>query len=155
MAKIAKAAAPAKAAPAKAKAVAAAEPEAKESRYIGATTGLRVAAYQNQSLVGNEKRKLTDEALAEEWREEFPKAKAFDEATVRTVRNLYNLGKHKNDAPAKPLHGYDESGAQVPNRGEGKAEKAAAVAKPAKAAVAAPAASNVKKFAKAKVAKSA
>lgn len=110
------------------------EKAVKASRYKGKTSGLSVSAYQNQSIARNVREKLTDEQLAKDWHKEFPEAKAFDEATVRTVRSLYNRGAHKNDAPARPIPGYDDSGEALPIRGqraaEGKATKSTkAVAK--------------------------
>ena len=96
-----------------------------KSRFTGKNSGLKVFEYQNQSLVENEKARRTDDELAKDWREEFPSAMKFDAKMVRHVRNLYNKGKHKNEVPAKPLHGYDEDGNVIPNRGEGKAAKPA------------------------------
>lgn len=124
---VAKKAAPAsKAAPAKATAK-----EAKEkgsSRYVGLTSGLRITEFQNKTLLDNRRNKLTDEQLAKSWRDEFPKAAAFTDKTVRGVRGLVNLGKHKNDAPTDPVHAYDEEGNKLPLRGEKKAAKDAAKA---------------------------
>ena len=138
--------------PAKAKKAAPAEAattKTKSSRNVGVTSGLSIKEYQNQSLVKNEKAKQTDEQLAVEWQREFPKAMKYPAKMVKHVRNLFNKGKHGNDAPAKPLHGYDEDGAQIPNRGEGKAAKAVAKEAPAKAVAAGGKKLKFKKLAKA------
>lgn len=114
---------------AKAKAKAESPAPSKRARFIGATTGLGVMAYQNQSLVQNKKRKLTDSALALEWRREFPQAIAtYTAETVAGVRGLYNKGKHGNDIPDPPLRGYDEEGNELPLWGEKSREREAAKA---------------------------
>lgn len=101
------------------------------SRYKGLTTGLRVMEFQDKTLKDNFKAKLTDEQLAELWRSEFPRAKAFDAKIVRVVRKLYNAGKHGKTypAPEKPLFEYDELGNKVapPKRGRPAAEPEAEV----------------------------
>lgn len=88
----------------------------KQTRNKGVTTGMGIGEYQNATILKNVKAKLTDEQLAEDWRREFPLAKAFDAGTVRIVRKLVNAGQHKNDAPAKPIPGYDEQGNAVPDK---------------------------------------
>lgn len=99
---------------AKAQVVEEQEEETKVSRNVGVSSGLRIWEYQNQTLAAQPKNKLTDEELAANWREEFPKAMAFDAKMVRTVRSLYNRGKHKNDAPAQPIYEYDENKNKLP-----------------------------------------
>jgi hypothetical protein len=106
-------------------------------RFTGATTGLGVTKFQNQTLANNLKNKLSDAELAASWREEFPNAKAsYDESTVKGVRGLFNKGKHGNDVPARPIPEFDENGQALPFRGEKSAAKTAA--REAKAAPAAP-----------------
>ncbi len=101
-------------------------------RFIGRTSGLGVCKYQNQSIETNLKRKKTDEELAREWKNEFPNAKAdYTADTVRSVRNLYNKGKHGQDdtPPRVRVPEYDDAGNALPFWGEKgdtrKAEKAA------------------------------
>lgn len=91
------------------------------NRFTGATTGLGVTEFQNQTLAQNFKKKLTDEQLAALWRKEFPNAIAqYTVEHVQGVRRLFNSGNHKNEAPAKPLHPYDEAGNELPNWGDKK-----------------------------------
>lgn len=98
-------------------------------RFLGATSGLGIAKFQNKTILENAKRRLTDEELAKMWRKEFPNAKAdFTAATVRSVRGLVNRGKHGNDAPNRPIPEFDDSGTALPFRGEKKAAKEAAKA---------------------------
>lgn len=146
-----------KAAPAKKTAPAAKKSDASQGeqaqgRYVGQTSGLRVAEFQNKTLAANAKQKLTDEQLATLWREEFPKAMPFDERMVRRVRSLYNAGKHKNEAPAQPLVGYDADGNKIPPRGSKKAD---ASAKTPTAKAAKQEAAPVKKFKKTKASEAA
>lgn len=115
-------------------------------RYAGRTSGLSVTKFQNQSIESNRKRKLTDEQLAKEWRNEFPNAKAdYTAETVRGVRNLYNKGKHGNDAPSSPVPEFDDAGQALPFWGEKAAAKQAA-----REAKSAPAKGKVKKVKKTK-----
>lgn len=95
------------------------------NRYVGATSGLGVTEYQNKTILTNPKHKRTDEEIAKDWRKEFPKAKAYTAEDVAGVRNVVNKGKHGNDAPVKPVHGYDDAGEALPLRGEKSAAKAA------------------------------
>lgn len=92
----------------------AANAEQKDSRNRGITSGLRIYEYQNQTLEQNVKNRFTDEQLASMWRKEFPRAMEFTDRMVRTVRSLYNKGKHKNDVPAQALVGYDENRKPLP-----------------------------------------
>jgi hypothetical protein len=102
------------------------QPGSAAGRYTGRTSGLSVTKFQNQSIETNRKRKLTDEALAQEWKREFPNAKAdYTADTVRGVRNLYNLGKHGNDKPSTPVPAYDDSGTALPFWGSKAAEREA------------------------------
>jgi len=82
-----------------------AEP-AKPSINKGKTTGMRVMQYQDHTLSIQHKRKLSDEALAKDWREEFPNAKGrFDAAIVAGVRRLFNAGKHGTQQIDPPKDG--------------------------------------------------
>ena len=108
------------------KAPTAAAADAKPSRYVGATSGLRVKEFQNKTLADNVKAKLTDAQLAKLWREEFPKAASFDEKMVASVRAAYNRGAHGNEAPEKKIPAFDETGTALAIRGEKSAAKAAA-----------------------------
>lgn len=108
-----KEAAPAPAAEAPTKAAKAAKaPKAKgapaPSKFIGQTTGMRVAAFQNQLMARNFKARLTDEQLAEAMRAEFPHAVAFTVQHVRGIRSQWNNGKRGNPVPDKPLPEYGE-----------------------------------------------
>ncbi len=121
-------------------------------RYTGRTSQLSVTKYQNQSIESNRKRKLTDEQLAREWKNEFPNAKAdYTAETVRGVRNLYNKGKHGNndgEPLSNPVPEFDDAGQALPFWGEKSAAKAAAKAAPAKSAPAAKGNGKVKKLKK-------
>ena len=86
----------------------------KPSRYIGKTSNMRVAEYQNQTLSQNSKKKLTDEELAKDWRREFPNAKDFTGDIVRSVRNAFNRGQHNNETPSNLVHEYDDDGDKLP-----------------------------------------
>jgi hypothetical protein len=57
---------------------------------------LRVSEYQDYTFhVNAEKaRRLTDEALAADWRKQFPSAVEFNVFHVRGARRDYNAGKH-------------------------------------------------------------
>ena len=131
------------------------EKAAKSGRFVGTTSGLGVLAFQNKSIFENAKRKETDEQLAKRWRDEFPQAIAtYTAETVNSVRNLVNRGKHGNpdQIPAKPLHGFDESGNPIPLWGDKKAAKEAeqeAKRAAEEKAAAKAAAKGVKKVAKA------
>ena len=104
-------------------------------RYKGATTGMGVAEYQNYSLEQNRKRKKSDEVLAREWKKEFPNARAdYTAETVNGVRNLYNLGKHANDAPKIPVPKFDDDGQAMPAWGSKAEERRAAAEEKAAAA---------------------
>jgi hypothetical protein len=78
-------------------------------KFIGKTTGLSVSDFQNKTIIGNKRDRLTDKVIAKMWRDEFPKAKAYTEKDVASVRSVFNKGKHGNDAPAKPMLEYDRN----------------------------------------------
>lgn len=79
-------------------------------RYIGKTSGLGIANFQNKTIAGNRREHLTDTVVARMWRDEFPKAKSYTEKDVASVRSAYNKGKHGNDAPSSPVKEYDRDG---------------------------------------------
>ena len=79
-------------------------------RYIGKTSGLGIAIFQNKTIAGNRREHLTDTLVARMWRDEFPKAKAYTDKDVASVRSAYNKGKHGNDAPSSPIKEYDRDG---------------------------------------------
>ena len=90
-------------------------PASQPGRFLGRTTGMSVAKFQNKTLEDNRKKHLTDAALAKVWRDEFPNARAtYTEDTVRGVRSVYNRGKHGNDAPAVPVPEYGADGKAIP-----------------------------------------
>lgn len=78
------------------------------SKFIGVTSGMRVAAFQNQLMARNFKARLTDEQLALAMRDEFPHAVAFTEKHVKGIRSQWNHGKRGNPVPDKPLPEYGE-----------------------------------------------
>jgi len=100
-----------------------------DPKFIGVTTGMRVAAFQNQLMARNFKARLTDEQLAKAMRDEFPRAIAFTPVHVKGIRSQWNHGKHNNTAPEKPLPEYGEDRNPIV-RGKG----GAPVAKKVKAA---------------------
>ena len=51
---------------------------------------------------------MTDEQLALLWQAEFPNSRTrYTMKSVRTVRNLFNLGRRNNDRPRTPIPQYD------------------------------------------------
>ena len=80
------------------------------SKFTGKTSGLGVSDFQNKTITGNKRDHLTDKVIAKMWRDEFPKAKAYTEQDVASVRSAFNKGKHGNDAPARPISEYDRDG---------------------------------------------
>lgn len=83
-----------------------AEKEARSGVNIGKTSGLRVMAYQDHTFAINDKpeRRLTDEELAQDWRNEFPNSRAVQNGRitadmVRAVRRLYNSGTGGHGTP--------------------------------------------------------
>jgi hypothetical protein len=104
----------------------AASDEKKPGRYTGATSGLSVKEFQNQTILANPKNKLTDTELAKSWREEFPQAAKFTEKHVASVRAAVNRGAHGNEAPANKVAEYDETGVALHIRGEKKDKPAKA-----------------------------
>ena len=69
-----------------------------------------VSDFQNTTIARNKRDHLTDKVIAKLWRDEFPKAKAYTEKDVASVRSAFNKGKHGNDAPARPIAEYDRDG---------------------------------------------
>jgi hypothetical protein len=73
---------------------------------IGATSGMRIMAYQDHTFEINDRpdRRLTDEQLAADWRKEFPNSRAVQNGRitadmVRAVRRLYNAGTGGHGTP--------------------------------------------------------
>jgi hypothetical protein len=104
----------------------------KASINKGKTTGMRIMEYQDSTLAKNGKTKLSDEAMAKNWREEFPNARCqFTAEIVAGVRRLFNAGKHgsqKISAPDGGVKRYDENGAVIPERQRKAKAKAESVA---------------------------
>ena len=66
--------------------------------------GRRVMEFQNWTLASNARWRLTDEQLALLWQAEFPNSRTrYTMKSVRTVRNLFNLGRRNNDRPRTPI----------------------------------------------------
>lgn len=126
------------------------QPGSSQGRFLGITSGLGVAKFQNQTFDNQKKRKLTDAQIAALWTKEFPNAKAtYNAEMVPGVRSAYNRGKHGNNdgnPVVPPVPQYDESGDALPMRGEKTAAKKAA--KESKAEAAAPANKVIKKLKK-------
>lgn len=80
------------------------------SKFKGKNSGLGVTDFQNNTIAGNKRDHLADKVIAKMWKDEFPKAKAYTEKDVASVRSLFNKGKHDNDAPARPIAEYDRDG---------------------------------------------
>jgi hypothetical protein len=95
---------------------------------VGVTSGLSIAAFQNELMRKNFRAKLTDAQLAEAMRVEFPSAIAYTEKHVAGIRSGYNTGARGNEKPDTPLPRFGEDGKPVTARGkapkEPKAEKA-------------------------------
>lgn len=100
----------------------------------GKTTGMRVMAYQDKLLADNVKAKLTDMELLKALRAEFPNAKGkiftgSDEerlSILRSVRALFNRGKHGDQQVAAPKGGvpeFDAKGAVVEARAKTRTAK--------------------------------
>lgn len=105
---------PQKSTPAKVEKVKSGRPTSQPGRFLGKTTGMSVAKFQNKTLEDNRKKRLTDAQLAKLWKSEFPNAISdYTEAIVRGVRSAYNRGKHGNNDGqplAKPVPQFDEQG---------------------------------------------
>jgi hypothetical protein len=97
----------------------------------GATTGLGIAAFQNQLMQKNYKAKLTDAELAEAMRREFPSAIAYTEKHVAGIRSAFNMGHHGNERPEEPLPRFGDDRKPI-TRGA-RAEKTAPAPKAEKA----------------------
>ncbi len=96
-----------------------AKPAAERSgKNIGRTTGLRIMAYQDQTMSEQPTAKLTDEELAAKWQKEFPESRCrFEDRldVVRTVRRLFNEGRHGTQELKAPKGGvarYELQGKQ-------------------------------------------
>ena len=98
-----------------------------DKKFSGKTSGLGIAVFQNKTLVDNKKHKLSDKQLAKSWRSEFPKAKAYTEKDVSSVRQAFNKGKHGNDVPARLVLEYDAQGNPVKKASSAPPKKVAKV----------------------------
>ena len=67
--------------------------------------------FQNWTLASNTRWRLTHEQLAVLWQAEFPNSRTrYTMKSVRTVRNLFNLGWRNNDRPRMPIPQDDPAG---------------------------------------------
>ena len=86
-------------------------PRVPDKPRTGRFFGRRVMEFQNWTLASNARWRLTDEQLALMWQAEFPNSRSrYTMKSVRTVRNLFNQGRHNNDAPPNPIPEYDPAG---------------------------------------------
>ena len=84
-------------------------PPVPDKPRTGRFFGRRVMEFQNWTLASNVRWRLTDEQLAVMWQAEFPNSRSrYALKNIRTVRNLFNQGRHNNDAPRTPVPEYDE-----------------------------------------------
>ena len=68
-------------------------PPVPDKARTGRFFGRRVMEFQNWTLASNARWHLTDEQLALLWQAEFPNSRTrYTMKSVRTVRNLFNLG---------------------------------------------------------------
>lgn len=89
-------------------------PPVPDKPRTGRFFGRRVMDFQNWTLSSNARWRLSDEQLAVMWQAEFPNSRSrYTRKSVRTVRNLFNQGRHSNDAPPKPVPEYDPGGRPV------------------------------------------
>ena len=89
-------------------------PPVPEKPRTGRFFGRRVMDFQNWTLASNARWRLTDEQLAVMWQAEFPNSRSrYTLKSVRTVRNLFNQGRHNNDAPPAPVPAYAPGGSPV------------------------------------------
>ena len=89
-------------------------PPVPDKPRTGRFFGRRVMEFQNWTLACNARWRLTDEQLAVMWQAEFPNSRSrYTMKSIRTVRNLFNQGRHNNDAPRTPVAEYDPGGRPV------------------------------------------
>ena len=89
-------------------------PPVPDKARTGRFFGRRVMEFQNWTLASNARWRLTDEQLALLWQAEFPNSRTrYTMKSVRTVRNLFNLGRRNNDRPRTPIPQYDPAGNPV------------------------------------------
>jgi len=89
-------------------------PPVPDKARTGRFFGRRVMEFQNWTLACNARWRLTDEQLALLWQAEFPNSRTrYTMKSVRTVRNLFNLGRRNNDRPRTPIPQYDPAGNPV------------------------------------------
>lgn len=116
--------------------------EKKPSIHRGVKTGLSVMDYQDQTMLHNNKKKLTDEQIVADWRAEFPNTNGkwvHDDKNamfvVRVVRKFFNLRQHGNQKVFSdtPVLRYNTEGKPLAEDGRGgkKAEPVKATAKAA------------------------
>lgn len=116
--------------------------EKKPSIHRGVRTGLSVMDYQDQTMLHQNKKKLTDEQILADWRAEFPNTNGKwvrDDATgmfvVRVVRRFFNERRHGNQKVFSdtPVLRYDANGKAIAEAGRGskKADVAKATVKAA------------------------
>jgi hypothetical protein len=73
----------------------------KTGKYFGRTTGMRIAHYQDHTLmIDDENRHFTDAELVKAWHDEHPDARHLNNqdvngvfTSVRSIRGAYNRGK--------------------------------------------------------------
>lgn len=98
-----------------------AEATERSGKNIGRTTGMRIMAFQDQTMANQPDKRLTDEELAAEWQAEFPDSRCrFEDRldVVRTVRRLFNEGKHGAQELKPPKGGVAKYELQGRNRVE-------------------------------------
>jgi len=116
--------------------------EKKPSIHRGVKTGLSVMDYQDQTMLHQPKKKLTDEQIVADWRAEFPNTNGkwvHDDKNamfvVRVVRKFFNLRQHGNQKVFSdvPVLRYNAEGKPIPEDGRGskKAEAPKATTKAA------------------------
>jgi hypothetical protein len=107
------------------------------SKFIGVSTGMRVQAFQDKLMKDNYRAKLSDAALAQAMRDEFPNAVAFTEKHVAGIRSQYNHGHRASQEgvpPANTLAKFDDEGNKINPRARAEKAEAAPVKKTAKKA---------------------
>jgi len=116
--------------------------EKKPSIHRGVKTGMSVMDYQDQTMLHQSKKKLTDEQIVADWRAEFPNTNGKwvrDDGNamfvVRVVRKFFNLRQHGNQKVFvdTPVLRYDVNGKTIAEDGRG-SKKAEATKVSAKAA---------------------
>jgi hypothetical protein len=104
---------------------------AKAPRNTGIRSGMKIMQYQDHTLATNHKsdRRLSEQALADDWAQEFPQSDCMqrrDTKIVASVRRLYNQGRH-----TKSQGGVSPDRLSVPYGNDGKPITAKATKKDA------------------------